>query len=119
MESLKRIQQLCAKYNVSSPEEVLVSIMAGRDPRNSPSDLIRRIDNIGDEPPDTEDWRALCRFIKDNYRHGYVPINLSLQAAKELHSGRGKKSNPEKNATAEEIESFRIRYDSFLNGEKK
>lgn len=81
------IDQLCKDSGNKTPEEILIPLSNGQDPRRV-SLVYQKIqqieDEYGTEPPDEWDWLDLVEMIKAECRSGIVPIKESAAAAKAL-----------------------------------
>lgn len=81
------IDKLCQEAGAKTPEELLIHISNGTDPRRF-SQIYTKIQELveeyGDEPPDVWDWLELLDLIKSELRFGIVTVSESASAAKTL-----------------------------------
>lgn len=81
------IDQICRDSGNKTPEEILIPLSNGQDPRRV-SLVYQKIqqieDEYGTEPPDEWDWLDLLELIKTECRYGIVPVKESAAAAKTL-----------------------------------
>ena len=81
------IDQLCKDSGSKTPEEILIPLSNGIDPRRT-SQIYRRLqeieDEFGDDPPDEWSWLELVELIKFEYCYAPVSVSESAAAAKTL-----------------------------------
>lgn len=119
------IDQLCKDSGNKTPEEILIPISNGQDPRRTSlvyRKLIEIEEEYGENPPDEWDWLELMELIKSECRYGIVPIKEAASAAKTLIEYKYPKrkaieqttitpQKEEKQLTKEEIKVLRKEFD--------